>query len=231
MKNEYSTLHKWINKMFPRSNRCDLCGTTEKPTQYASIGHVYTRNRSDWLELCPPCHYTFDQRPRGDQGIIRCHRGHLYTPANTYHHPNGKRICRECKRLSACEYQRRQHEEDGTIRALSIRQPWADAILHLGKNVENRPRLTHYRGPLLIHAGVTPARGGRERLIAMGCPVPDDPPTGGIIGVVDVIDCIQNSGSPWAEPGQYHWILDDPRPLPFQPLLGRLGLFKPEVTA
>lgn len=40
------------------------------------------------------------------------------------------------------------------LRALSIRQPWAWAILHAGKLVENREwDGCSYRGPLLLHAG------------------------------------------------------------------------------
>jgi len=40
------------------------------------------------------------------------------------------------------------------VKALSIRQPWAWAILHAGKRVENRDwkHPPTYRGPLLIHA-------------------------------------------------------------------------------
>jgi hypothetical protein len=40
------------------------------------------------------------------------------------------------------------------VNALSIRQPWAYAICHLGKRVENRAwkHPPSYRGPLLIHA-------------------------------------------------------------------------------
>ena len=41
------------------------------------------------------------------------------------------------------------------MKALSIKQPWAWAIIHAGKNVENRTWATSYRGPLLIHAGKT----------------------------------------------------------------------------
>jgi ASCH domain len=36
---------------------------------------------------------------------------------------------------------------------LTVRQPWAWAIIHGGKDVENRSWRTKYRGPLLIHAG------------------------------------------------------------------------------
>lgn len=40
------------------------------------------------------------------------------------------------------------------LRALSIRQPWAWAILHAGKGIENRDWTgCSYRGPLLLHAG------------------------------------------------------------------------------
>jgi hypothetical protein len=38
------------------------------------------------------------------------------------------------------------------MKALSLRQPWAWAILHAGKRVENRVWNTHYRGAFLIHA-------------------------------------------------------------------------------
>lgn len=42
------------------------------------------------------------------------------------------------------------------MKALSIRQPWAHAILHLGKRVENRDWAgCSYRGPILLHASKT----------------------------------------------------------------------------
>lgn len=39
------------------------------------------------------------------------------------------------------------------MRALTVQQPWAWAIIHGGKNVENRTQPWAYRGPLAIHAG------------------------------------------------------------------------------
>ncbi|EFQ84750.1 hypothetical protein HMPREF0063_10091 [Aeromicrobium marinum DSM 15272] len=40
------------------------------------------------------------------------------------------------------------------MRVLTVRQPWAWAIIHGGKDVENRVRtLGPYRGPVAIHAG------------------------------------------------------------------------------
>lgn len=43
------------------------------------------------------------------------------------------------------------------MRILTVRQPWAWAIIHGGKDVENRPRniAGGYRGPIALHAGKT----------------------------------------------------------------------------
>ncbi|MHC4404130.1 MAG: ASCH domain-containing protein [Planctomycetota bacterium] len=50
------------------------------------------------------------------------------------------------------------------MKALTICQPWAWAIIHGPKPVENRGWATKYRGPLAIHAGQSrgrPLRPGR----------------------------------------------------------------------
>lgn len=39
------------------------------------------------------------------------------------------------------------------MRVLTVQQPWAWAILHGGKDVENRTQAWSYRGPVAIHAG------------------------------------------------------------------------------
>lgn len=41
--------------------------------------------------------------------------------------------------------------------ALTIKQPWASAIMAGLKRVENRTWRTDYRGPLAIHAGLSRA--------------------------------------------------------------------------
>ena len=43
------------------------------------------------------------------------------------------------------------------MKAITVRQPWAWAIMHDGKDVENRSRniAGTYRGPVVIHAGLT----------------------------------------------------------------------------
>src|SRR4051812_46780366 len=51
---------------------------------------------------------------------------------------------------------------------------------------------------------------------------------GAIIGSVDVVDCVTGHPSAWAEPGQYHWVLANPRPLATPvPCRGMPGLFYP----
>ena len=47
------------------------------------------------------------------------------------------------------------------MRAITIRQPWAELIVRGDKDVENRSWRTRHRGPLLIHAG---ARADRSLL-------------------------------------------------------------------
>ena len=50
-----------------------------------------------------------------------------------------------------------------TIRALSVRQPWASLIAEGYKTIELRSWFTHYRGSLAIVAGRDPDRRGIER--------------------------------------------------------------------
>ena len=53
------------------------------------------------------------------------------------------------------------------MRALSIRQPWADLILYAGKNIEKRTWRfpdKHKGERILIHAGKQPDQSGLARL-------------------------------------------------------------------
>ncbi|GAA0976017.1 ASCH domain-containing protein [Nocardiopsis tropica] len=114
-----------------------------------------------------------------------------------------------------------------TLRALSVRHPWAWAILHAGKDIENRTWRTDHRGPLVIHAGSATAPGARQRLAAMGITVPGNLVPGAIVGVVDVVDCVRDHSSTWAVPDHWHWVLTNPRPLA-EPIVckGALSLWR-----
>ncbi len=108
-------------------------------------------------------------------------------------------------------------------RALSVRQPWAYAILHLGKDVENRPWRTHYRGRILIQAAL---KIEREEALKLKLS-PGELPTGAIVGSVEIVDCVRNSKSKWAIGGQWHWILKNPRYLAkLIPFKGALGFIR-----
>lgn len=118
------------------------------------------------------------------------------------------------------------------MKALSIRQPWAWLILHGGKRIENRSWTTRQRGRILIHAAKGMTRDEYEDgklILAAANPVVTLPPfeqlqRGGIVGSVEITDCIGRSTSPWFF-GPVGFVLNDPKPLPFVPCAGRLGFF------
>src|SRR5207237_3917037 len=83
---------------------------------------------------------------------------------------------------------------------LTVRQPWASAIFVAGKDVENRPKPTRYRGRLWIHAGLHRKRAEGDRWAErVGVWIPEEPlPRGVILGVVGLVACGQDSDSVWA---------------------------------
>src|SRR5262245_15321972 len=86
------------------------------------------------------------------------------------------------------------------MKALTVLQPWAWAIIHGPKRIENRVWRTNHRGPLAIHAGIS--RKLLRPTINDGTPVPADLVYGAILGVVDVVDCLplaQTPANPFAE--------------------------------
>lgn len=117
--------------------------------------------------------------------------------------------------------------------ALSIKQPWAHCILHCGKDIENRTWSTSFRGRLLIHASKAVSRKEYEEATRVLHQIHDGfliPPfaaleRGGIIGSVELIDCVNNSSSPWFF-GPFGFVLRNPTPLPFIPWKGQLGFFE-----
>ncbi|MEW1990761.1 hypothetical protein [Microbacterium sp. NPDC078849] len=129
------------------------------------------------------------------------------------------------------------------MRILTVRQPWAWAIIHGGKDVENRSTniAGDYRGPVLIHAAKAYADDWQSQVLAdlmnRHPGVHDEPQpwhdhAGEIIGVVDLVDVhvarATASGvlvdyaehtkagelcSPWAQPDVHHLVLANSRAL------------------
>lgn len=123
--------------------------------------------------------------------------------------------------------------------AISIRQPWAWLILHGGKDIENRNWSTNVRGRVLIHAAkgmtkdeyfdaVDTAQTARPRMSpppeSVIMPSYNGIERGGIIGSVEIVDCVDASPSPWFF-GKFGFVLRNPIALPFRPWKGRLGFF------
>ena len=116
--------------------------------------------------------------------------------------------------------------------ALSIRQPWAELILNHGKDIENRDWLTKYRGRVLIHASkgctfdefedaVMFADGVLKKSVSIEY---EKMKRGGIVGSIEIVDCVTESNSPWFF-GKYGFVLRDPKPIKFIPWKGQLGFF------
>ena len=91
------------------------------------------------------------------------------------------------------------------MKALSIKQPWANLIAHGIKDIENRTWRTNFRGRIYIHASQkcmsTPAvlllTG--EQIIASLSLKQWRFPCSAIIGEVDIVDCVTNHESIWAD--------------------------------
>lgn len=117
-------------------------------------------------------------------------------------------------------------------RAISLRQPWAWAVVMGYKDVENRQTRTNFRGRILIHAAQKLDPWGFQYLWELGLhrKLPDELITGALIGSVRITDCVVDQDSPWAFEGEWHWLLSSPRefntPIPCR---GSLGLFRPPV--
>jgi hypothetical protein len=126
---------------------------------------------------------------------------------------------------------------DLPLLALSIRQPWAHAIVQGWKPVENRVWHTKMRGSICIHAsryhkaswlddidGYTNLLA--ERGIDAPIPTPEDLTFGAIVGTAEIIDCVTDHPSEWFA-GPHAMVLTNARPLAKPiPVIGMLGFFE-----
>ncbi|MBZ9985710.1 hypothetical protein LB572_01220 [Mesorhizobium sp. BH1-1-5] len=120
--------------------------------------------------------------------------------------------------------------------ALSVRQPWAYAIVMGWKPVENRswrspnPALK-FRGEFAVHASQGMTRYEYEDaaslFAALGyvCPAPAELLRGGIVGTAKVVDIVKEHDSPWFS-GPRGLVLADARTVDFVPSSGALGFFE-----
>ena len=120
------------------------------------------------------------------------------------------------------------------MKALSFRQPWAELVLQGRKTLDLRTYSRDYRGPLAIHASQEIER---EACLQHGLN-PDTLPTGGVVGIVELVDIVpldeagyaahsaeHLAGRRYREP-MYGWVLRNPQRLPDMiPLRGQRNLF------
>lgn len=122
--------------------------------------------------------------------------------------------------------------------AISIRQPWAWAVVKGFKTIENRHAQTvKYLRPLIgdraIHASKgmlkleyeTAARFMADRGVI--CPAPHELIRGGIIGSVRIVGCVSETDDPWFIPGRYNrgLVLTNAQECDLIPSVGQLGFF------
>jgi hypothetical protein len=117
------------------------------------------------------------------------------------------------------------------MKALSIKQPYASLIAHGIKNIENRNWRTHFRGRIYIHASGAKVIDclrvlneeqyliAQKHFLKLAWNKFSDLPISAIIGEVDIIDCVINHESIWAEKTDFsqedpqsiwNWVLANP---------------------
>lgn len=114
------------------------------------------------------------------------------------------------------------------VKVISIREPWLWAIMALGKRIENRPRRSHYRGRLYLHASKRYDKEGAAWLRERGHIIPDDLILGGIKGRVNMTDCVRITPeimeSDEFATGPFGLIFEKPEPVRFIACKGQLAI-------
>lgn len=129
-------------------------------------------------------------------------------------------------------------------KVLSVRQPYASLLVKGIKDVENRSRKTNFRGTILIHAGAkmhdvvehlnhfiqdaVPLYGIEKDIWREADYAVAYDRMSAIVGSVDIIDCVQNHPSEWAEKGQWHWVCANAKKFkyPIRNVKGKLGIWE-----
>ena len=107
------------------------------------------------------------------------------------------------------------------VRALCVRQPWANRIASGEKSIETRTWATRYRGEIMICSSLNPPR-------------PE--PVGSAVALAELVECRpMMTPADWAaaccDPylGAYGWVLANVRAVrPFR-IAGHLGIFHLEI--
>ena len=119
-------------------------------------------------------------------------------------------------------------------RVLSVRQPWAWAIVSGLKPVENRSWSTRYRGRLLIHAGTAIDPYGIQWFVKQRISLPSPLPRGAIVGSCDLVAIVDRRlGKGYGKWffGPIGWVVNNAHELAKPVAMkGALGLFRPPAA-
>lgn len=118
------------------------------------------------------------------------------------------------------------------MKTLTIKQPWASLIAEGVKDIENRTWPTKFKGRVLIHssaasAGATSELLNDEQFNEYWEHGGMKTTRSAIIGSVEIVDCVINHPSVWAEKSEpekptYNWVLANPILFP-KPITGVKG--------
>ena len=106
-KTEYNTIHQWNLRHYTKTGACEHCKELVK-TQWSNISGNYIKgDRSDWQELCAPCHTVYDMDARKRRRKCDyCRKRHetisdYFAPNGYYQNGNERKyrllkLCRDC---------------------------------------------------------------------------------------------------------------------------------------
>ena len=107
------------------------------------------------------------------------------------------------------------------MKAITMKQPWASLIVHGIKDIENRSWRTNFRGRVLIHASgshgrkfsvdLTDAQTKAAFATIAKETMFGNMPFGAIIGSVEIVDCVINHPSIWAEKTENYTVSMNPK--------------------
>jgi len=106
------------------------------------------------------------------------------------------------------------------MKAISIKQPWANLIASGQKSIETRVWATPYRGEILLVSSKTP------RIQPTGCAV----------AVADLVDCRpmtradEDAAKCHIYPDAVAWVLENVRSIEPFPVKGQLGLYEVNIS-
>lgn len=107
------------------------------------------------------------------------------------------------------------------MKALSVKQPWANLIASGKKTIETRTWVTDYRGELLIVSSKSP----------------NIEPAGCALAIVHLVDCRPMTKADEASaccelyPNAHAWVLTQIRPIKPFPVRGQLGIYDVEFAS